>query len=71
MTVLSELESIDLAIAKIRRDLEALAESNKAKGPRWMTTRAGIRQGILMLGTASARIREAGEFIPQGLDFDA
>lgn len=71
MTVRTELESIELAIAKLRRDIETLQESVREKGPRWMTTRAGLRQGWVMLGVATARVREAAEFIPEGLDFDS
>lgn len=70
-TVTSELEGIDLALARLRRDLESLKESGRVTGPRWRTTRAAIGQAILQIGIAGARVREAAEFVPDSLDFDA
>lgn len=70
MTVRSELESIELALASLKRDLSAIADSLDGR-LKFRYVAAGIRHTRNKLDGAQTYLREAHSFVPVELDKDA
>jgi hypothetical protein len=68
MTVRTELESIDMALVKLRHDMDSLVD--RMLGPKWMFARANLRRATDLLNAAGGHIRESHEHVPEALDMD-
>jgi hypothetical protein len=68
MSVRTELESMEMAILRLQKDIAYLRE--RMLGPRWVFARANLAQADSRLLAAKGHIRESHTHVPELLDTD-